>query len=274
MSNPEPEPAAKSDLSNIPPEYQNGVWVNLEGAEEDITVRRVNLPPKVRQHYLEGLALTRGTPLPNPGLTTAAEGPAGTPAPRAAHVQRETAETKIDLTLNLDGTGRSELSTGVGFFDHMLTLLARHSLIDLTVQARGDLHVDPHHTVEDVGLCLGKALAQALGDKAGIRRYGSATLPMDEVLVTAAVDLSGRPFCVWQADLPPEVLGSFNAPLAEEFWRAVSSTGAFTLHVLLHHGRNSHHIVEGVFKAAARALRQAVEPDPRMTGVPSTKGVL
>jgi imidazoleglycerol-phosphate dehydratase len=193
---------------------------------------------------------------------------------RTASLRRETAETRIELALNLDGTGKAEVATGVGFFDHMLTLLAKHSLIDLTAQARGDLHVDPHHTVEDVGICYGKALAQSLGDKAGIRRYGSATLPMDEVLVTAAVDLSGRPFCVWRADIPGETLGTFNAPLAEEFWRAVSSSGAFTLHVVCHCGRNTHHIVEGIFKAAARALRQAVEPDPRMPGVPSTKGVL
>lgn len=193
---------------------------------------------------------------------------------RAAHVQRETAETRIELTLDLDGTGVAQLETGVGFFDHMLTLLARHGLIDLTVRAVGDLHVDAHHTVEDVGLCFGQALKQALGTKAGIRRYGSATLPMDEVLVTVAIDLSGRPFCVWDAEVPRETLGTFNAPLAEEFWRAVSSSAAFNLHVLLHHGRNTHHIVEGIFKATARALRQAVEPDPRGTGVPSTKGVL
>jgi imidazoleglycerol-phosphate dehydratase len=194
--------------------------------------------------------------------------------PRTAHIHRETGETRIDLRLNLDGTGQADLHTGIGFFDHMLTLLTRHSLIDLTLQADGDLHVDPHHTVEDVGICYGKALAEALGTKAGIRRYGSATLPMDEVLVTAAVDLSGRPFCVWKADVPGETLGTFNAPLAEEFWRAVASRGALNLHVLCHYGRNTHHIVEGIFKAAARALRQAVEPDPRMTGVPSTKGVL
>src|SRR5215470_15705706 len=193
---------------------------------------------------------------------------------RTARIRRETAETRIDLSLDLDGTGRGEPATGVGFFDHMLTLLARHGLIDLTVRAEGDLHVDPHHTVEDVGICLGLALKQALGDKAGVRRYGSATLPMDEVLVTAAVDLSGRPLCAWNADVPRETLGTFNAPLAEEFWRAVASSAALTLHVLLHAGRNTHHIVEGIFKAAARALREAVEPDPRMTGVPSTKGVL
>jgi imidazoleglycerol-phosphate dehydratase len=193
---------------------------------------------------------------------------------RTAHIQRQTGETKIDLTLDLDGSGRAAIGSGVGFFDHMLTLLTRHSLIDLTVQALGDLHVDAHHTVEDVGICYGKALAQALGDKAGIRRYGDATVPMDETLVTAAIDLSGRPFCVWKADVPRETLGTFNAPLAEEFWRAVASSGAFALHVVCHYGQNTHHIVEGIFKATARALRQAVEIDPRMSGVPSTKGVL
>ena len=139
--------------------------------------------------------------------------------PRAGHIHRQTGETAIDLALDLDGTGSYEIATGVGFFDHMLTLLTRHSLIDLKVKAAGDLHVDGHHTVEDVGICYGKVLAQALGDKAGIRRYGSCTLPMDETLVTAAVDLSGRPFCVWQADVPLEMLGTFNAALAEEFWR-------------------------------------------------------
>jgi imidazoleglycerol-phosphate dehydratase len=194
--------------------------------------------------------------------------------PRTAEIRRDTAETKIALAVNLDGTGQSQLATGIGFFDHMLNLLARHSLIDLRVEAKGDLHVDAHHTVEDVGICLGKALAQALGDKAGIRRYGSATLPMDEALVTAAVDLSGRAFCVWQAELPPEMLGSFNAPLAEEFWRAVAGNGALNLHVLSHYGRNSHHVVEAIFKATARALRHAMEPDPRGSGIPSTKGVL
>lgn len=193
---------------------------------------------------------------------------------RTAEVTRQTGETKVELRLDLDGSGRADLVTGVGFFDHMLTLLARHSLIDLTIRAEGDLHVDPHHTVEDVGICLGQALARALGDKSGIRRYGSATLPMDETLVTSAIDLSGRPFCVWNADVPLETLGIFNAPLVEEFWRAVASSGALNLHVLLHYGKNTHHIVEGIFKATARALRMAVEPDPRMTGIPSTKGVL
>jgi imidazoleglycerol-phosphate dehydratase len=193
---------------------------------------------------------------------------------RTARVRRETGETRIDLAIDLDGSGRADVATGVGFFDHMLTLLAKHSLIDLTVKAEGDLHVDAHHTVEDVGICYGRALAQALGDKSGIRRYGCMTLPMDETLVTAAVDLSSRPYCVWSDEMPLETLGTFNAPLAEEFWRAVASAGAFNLHVLLHYGRNTHHVIEGIFKATARALRQAVEPDPRVSGVPSTKGVL
>lgn len=194
--------------------------------------------------------------------------------PRTASITRETAETRVTLTVDLDGTGRSQVATGVGFFDHMLTLLAKHSLIDLMIEAKGDLHVDAHHTVEDVGICLGQALVQSLGDKAGIRRYGSATLPMDEVLVTVAVDLSGRAYFAWRAEIPNEMLGAFNASLAEEFWRAVSTTGAFNLHVLCHYGRNAHHLIEGIFKAAARALRQAVELDPRVTGIPSTKGVL
>jgi imidazoleglycerol-phosphate dehydratase len=194
--------------------------------------------------------------------------------PRTATIRRETAETKIELALNLDGTGRHDLATGVGFFDHMLTHVARHGLFDLTVKCQGDLHVDSHHTVEDVGICLGKCLAQALGDKSGIRRYGSATVPMDETLVTAAVDLSGRSFLVWNADVANETLGTFRSALAEEFWRAVSSTGAFNLHVIVHHGRNTHHVIEAIFKATARALRQATEMDPRVSGVPSTKGVL
>jgi imidazoleglycerol-phosphate dehydratase len=193
---------------------------------------------------------------------------------RTANIRRETAETKIELRLDLDGTGRAEIATGIGFFDHMLTLLAKHSLIDLSIKADGDLHVDSHHTVEDLGICLGQGLAQALGNKAGIRRYGSATVPMDETLVTSAIDLSGRSFFEWQAEVPAEMLGTFTAPLAEEFWRAVSSSAAMNLHILCHYGRNTHHMIEGIFKATARALRQAVELDPRMPGVPSTKGVL
>jgi len=194
--------------------------------------------------------------------------------PRTASIRRETAETAIELDLDLDGTGRVQASTGVGFFDHMLTHLGKHGLYDLTVACKGDLHIDAHHTVEDVGICFGKALAQALGTKAGIRRYGDCTLPMDETLATAAVDLSGRPFLVWRADVPTELLGTFSSQLAEEFWRAVSSAGLLTLHVVLHHGKNTHHVVEAIFKACARALRAAVEPDPRAAGVPSTKGVL
>ena len=194
--------------------------------------------------------------------------------PRTATITRKTAETDITLSLDLDGTGRTQVSTGVGFFDHMLTHIGKHGLFDLTVKCDGDLHIDAHHTVEDVGICFGKALVQALGDKAGIRRFGDAALPMDETLATAAVDLSGRPFLVWKAEVPLETLGTFSSQLAEEFWRAVSSSGLLTLHVVLHHGRNTHHIVETIFKACARALRQAVEPDPRATGVPSTKGVL
>ena len=194
--------------------------------------------------------------------------------PRTARISRTTAETAIELDLNLDGSGQVEIATGVGFFDHMLTHLGKHGLFDLKVKAKGDLHIDAHHTVEDVGICFGKALVQALGDKASIRRYGDATVPMDEVLTTAAVDLSGRPFLVWNANVPNELLGTFASQLAEEFWRAVSSAGVMNLHVVVHHGRNTHHIVEGIFKACARALRQAVELDLRASGIPSTKGVL
>ena len=194
--------------------------------------------------------------------------------PRTARISRTTAETAIELDLNLDGSGLVEIATGVGFFDHMLTHLGKHGLFDLKVKAKGDLHIDAHHTVEDVGICFGKALVQALGDKTGIRRYGDATVPMDEVLATAAVDLSGRPFLVWNANVPNELLGTFASQLAEEFWRSVSSAGVMNLHVVVHHGRNTHHIVEGIFKACARALRHAVELDPRASGIPSTKGVL
>ncbi len=193
---------------------------------------------------------------------------------RRVTLKRATNETKIDLTLDLDGRGTADVATGVGFFDHMITHLARHGLFDITLRCDGDLHIDAHHTVEDCGILLGKALAEALGDKAGIRRYGDATVPMDETLVTVAVDLSGRAVFVWKADVPNELLGNFSSQLAEEFWRAFSGAALMNLHVVVHHGRNTHHIVEGVFKAAARALRQAVEPDPRGSGVPSTKGSL
>jgi imidazoleglycerol-phosphate dehydratase len=193
---------------------------------------------------------------------------------RTAEIARETAETRIALAVDLDGSGRSRIETGVGFFDHMLTLLAKHSAIDLEVKAEGDLQVDSHHTVEDVGICLGRAIRDALGDKAGIRRYGCFTLPMDETLVTSAVDLGGRAFCVWRAEVPNESLGNFQAALAEEFWRAVAGNALMNLHVLLHYGRNTHHMLEAIFKANARALRQAMEHDDRATGVPSTKGTL
>jgi imidazoleglycerol-phosphate dehydratase len=193
---------------------------------------------------------------------------------RSATISRQTAETSIDLQLNLDGAGQSKIDTGVGFFDHMLTLFAKHSLMDLTVEAQGDLEVDQHHTVEDVGICLGKALAQALGDKKGITRYGSITLPMEETLVTSAVDLSGRMWFVNRVEFPTEKIGEFDTQLVDVFWQAVAANALMNLHLLLHHGSNSHHIAEGVFKATARALRQAVAEDPRQQGVPSSKGTL
>jgi len=194
--------------------------------------------------------------------------------PRTARIDRKTAETEISLELNLDGWGQANVATGVGFFDHMLTLLAKHAAIDLTVNAKGDLHVDQHHTVEDVGICFGSALRQALGDKAGIRRYGHFTLPMEETLVTSAIDFSGRYFLVFQAAFPSPKIGDFDSELVEDFWQAAAANALCNLHVVLHHGRNSHHISEAIFKGAARALRMAVEPDPRMSGVPSTKGTL
>lgn len=193
---------------------------------------------------------------------------------RTAKIERATAETKISLELDLDGSGNAEIATGVGFFDHMLTLFARHGAFDLRIKAEGDLHVDQHHTVEDTGICLGQAIKAALGDKAGIRRYGHFTLPMEETLVTTAVDLSGRYFLVFNAPIPASKIGDFDSELVEDFWQAVAANALMNLHVVLHHGRNSHHISEGIFKCAARALRMAVETDPRMTGVPSTKGTL
>ena len=193
---------------------------------------------------------------------------------RTATIQRKTAETNIELELNLDGTGQSQIETGVGFFDHMLTLLARHGALDLQVRAEGDLNVDQHHTVEDVGICFGMALQEALGDKSGIRRYGHFTLPMEETLVTTAIDLGGRYFLVFQADFPTAKIGDFDSELVEDFWQATAANALCNLHVSLHHGRNSHHISEAVFKSAARALRMAVESDPRITDIPSTKGTL
>jgi imidazoleglycerol-phosphate dehydratase len=162
----------------------------------------------------------------------------------------------------------------VGFLDHMLDLLARHAAVDLTVQATGDLEVDQHHTVEDVGICLGQAIRQSLGDKAGIRRYGHFTLPMEETLVTSAIDLGGRAYFVFQAEFPASKIGEFDSELVADFWQAVAANALANLHVVVHHGRNSHHIAEGIFKATARALRMAVEADPRLSDVPSTKGTL
>jgi len=193
---------------------------------------------------------------------------------RTATVARKTAETDIRLDLDLDGTGRAEIRTGLGFFDHMLTLLAGHSLFDLTVECRGDLQVDGHHTVEDVGRALGTALKECLGERRGIRRYGHAIIPMDESLATVAVDLGGRSACVFAVDFPVPTIGTFDAQLVEVFWESVAATAGANFHALLHHGRNGHHIAEAVFKAAARALRMAVETDPRQSGIPSTKGTL
>ncbi len=185
-----------------------------------------------------------------------------------------TLETEIQLELSLDGTGAAEVYTGIGFFDHMLKTLARHGAFDLQLTARGDLEVDDHHTVEDVGIVLGQAFQQAAGEKRGICRFGSATVPMEEALVTAAVDFSGRPYLVWRVEFPTERVGEFDLELVEEFWRAFSNNAGLNLHVLLHHGRNSHHIAEAVFKACARALRAAVEFDARIKDIPSTKGTL
>jgi imidazoleglycerol-phosphate dehydratase len=193
---------------------------------------------------------------------------------RRAEIARETGETSIRVTLKLDGEGRAEVATGIGFFDHMLTHLARHSLMDLSVAAEGDLHIDGHHTVEDVGICLGKAFLQALGEPKGLVRYGHALVPMDEVLAEAAVDVSGRPYLVFRADLPKVRLGDFDAELTEEFFRAFAMNARLTLHLGLRHGSNVHHCIEGLFKAAARALGAAVALDPRVKGVPSTKGML
>jgi imidazoleglycerol-phosphate dehydratase len=194
--------------------------------------------------------------------------------PRSAEIVRKTRETDIRLKLDLDGQGRAEVSTGIGFLDHMLELFVRHSLVDLAVACTGDLHVDGHHTTEDVGICLGQAIDRALGDRAGIRRYGHAVLPMDEALVTAAVDLGGRPYWVWEVAMPAPKIGEFDSELVADFWHAVGTQGRMNLHVILHHGRNTHHISEAVFKACARSLRDALEFDPRCTGVPSTKGTL
>lgn len=194
---------------------------------------------------------------------------------RTAMITRKTAETDISVDINLDGTGVYDNQTGIGFFDHMLDQLSRHSLIDMTVRASGDLHIDDHHTVEDVGIALGQALTAAVGDKKGIRRYGSFLLAMDDALVRCALDLSARPFLVWNVDLPTVKIGTFDTELVREFFQALSTHGGITLHVDQLHGINSHHIAEAAFKSVARALREAVEEDPRMSGaLPSTKGKL
>lgn len=197
------------------------------------------------------------------------------PGGRTAEIARETSETRLRLRLDLDGSGAARVATGIGFFDHMLTALARHALLDLDVEAQGDLHVDFHHTTEDVGIVLGSALAQALGDKRGVRRYGHALVPMDEALAEAAVDLSGRPFFAWSVEFAQPKIGEMDTDLFEEFFRALAMNGLLTLHIRQLAGRNAHHVAEACFKAVARALRAACEPDPRAAGaIPSTKGSL
>lgn len=193
---------------------------------------------------------------------------------RSASVTRSTNETDITLVLELDGRGKTSVETGVPFFDHMLDALGRHGLMGLSVTAKGDLEVDAHHTVEDVGIVLGSAIAEALGDRAGIRRFGSATVPMDEALVLAAVDISGRGGLTWAVELPIEIIGTFDTTLAKEFFVALAANAGLTLHVRSLAGENSHHIIEAAFKAVARALAEAVSLDPRVSGVPSTKGAL
>ncbi|MBQ9420254.1 MAG: imidazoleglycerol-phosphate dehydratase HisB [Lachnospiraceae bacterium] len=194
---------------------------------------------------------------------------------RKAEILRNTAETNIQLKLDLDGTGRSEISTGVGFMDHMLTLFAKHGRFDLSVCCEGDTVVDDHHSVEDIGICLGKAFAEALGDKKGICRYGDTTLPMDEALILTAVDISGRSYLGYGLDIPTEKVGTFDTELVEEFWIAFTSNAGLNLHIRQLAGRNSHHIIEGTFKSAARSLRKAAAIDPAFADeVPSTKGIL
>jgi imidazoleglycerol-phosphate dehydratase len=193
---------------------------------------------------------------------------------RSASIERATKETSVAVEVDLDGSGVTAVSTGVPFFDHMLDALGRHSLIDLSVRATGDLAVDAHHTVEDVGICLGQAVAKALGDRAGIRRFGSAAVPLDEALVLAAVDISGRGSLTYEVEVPIEIIGTFDTTLAREFMTALACNAGITIHLHEVAGENSHHIIESAFKALARALREAVELDPRVSGVPSTKGVL
>ena len=194
---------------------------------------------------------------------------------RTAEITRNTSETQITIRVDLNGTGRTEIATGIGFLDHMLTAFGRHALLDLEVRAQGDLHIDFHHTTEDVGIVLGQAIARAVGDKRGIRRYGHAVVPMDEALVQAAIDLSGRPFLAWSAGFARDKIGEMDTELFEEFFRAFAMNGLLTLHVSQLAGRNAHHIAEACFKSVARALREAIEPDPRAgDSIPSTKGTL
>lgn len=194
---------------------------------------------------------------------------------RSADITRNTSETQITLRLDLDGSGQCRVKTGIGFLDHMLTAFARHSMFDLDLDARGDLHIDFHHTTEDIGIMLGQALAQAIGDKRGIRRYGHASVPMDETLVDASVDFSGRAYLGWSPVFDRDKVGEMDTELFEEFFRALVGNAALTLHVNQRAGRNAHHIAEACFKAVARALREAVELDPRAAGtIPSTKGSL
>lgn len=194
--------------------------------------------------------------------------------PRSAALERKTSETSIRVSIDLDGTGRARVSTPIGFLTHMVEQIARHGLFDLEVEATGDVHIDGHHTTEDLGITLGKAVAEALGDKRGIRRYGSATLPMDEAMMTCALDLSGRTYFVWKVPLPKARIGDFDTELAEVFFEGFARGSQCNLHMHLHDGENLHHIVEVGFKAFARALRAATEVDPRASGIPSTKGTL
>ena len=193
---------------------------------------------------------------------------------RTAEITRKTGETDVRLSLGLDGSGVGQRITGVGFLDHMLDLLARHGRLGLQLEAKGDLETGAHHTTEDIGICLGQAIDEALADRAGIRRYGSAVVPMDEALAECAIDISGRPLCVFNAELPDVTIAGFDSELTEEFFRAVATNAKLTLHLGTRYGSNAHHMIEACFKAFARALRQAVAVDPGETGVPSTKGTL
>jgi imidazoleglycerol-phosphate dehydratase len=193
---------------------------------------------------------------------------------RVGRVERVTKESKVVVEIDLDGTGQTDIATGVPFFDHMLAQLGKHGGFDLTVVTKGDLHIDAHHTVEDTSLAIGQALRDALGDKQGVRRYGDALVPLDEALVQSAVDLSGRPYLVHEEPEMVELIGSYDTTLTKHIWESIVATAQITLHVRVLAGRNAHHVVETQFKSVARALRTAVEIDPRVTGVPSTKGVL